>query len=206
MYHKISHQNKSVMSNFFTKINAIKPGSLFILLIAVFLSSCSSSKSYFTSDTRNKIEQNSIPVDKLQYYIDKDVELKRELASGDATVKSGKVILENGKYVNLILLKKGTAGVCTGVYKNSLDISFESGESSSLAFAASNGRNANGAYSLDAEKWIKPYGSPEVGRVTYDGDVYFMRFSGARPKLMIKKTSTDKYEVNKRVMSGRKVE
>lgn len=194
------------MYNFFTKSTVMKSTSLFVLIIAVFLSSCSSSKSYFTSDTRNKIEQKSIPVDKLQYYIDKDVELRRELASGDATVKSGKVILENGKYVNLILLKKGTAGVCTNVYKNSLDIAFESGESSSLAFTAANARSVNGAYSLDAEKWIKPYNSPEVGRVTYDGDVYFMRFNGARPKLMIKKTSTDKYEVNKRVMSGRKVE
>lgn len=194
------------MNSFTIKPNGIKLTGLFTLAMAVFFSSCSSSKSYFTADTRNKIEQKSIPLEKLQFYIDKDVELRRELASGNATVKSGKVVLENGKYVNIILLKKGTAGVCTSAFKNSLDIAFESGQSSSLAFSAANGRNTEGAYRLDAEKWIKPYNSPEVGRVTYDGDVYFMRFNGVRPKLMIKKTSTDKYEVNKRVMSGRKVE
>lgn len=194
------------MNSFTIKSLGLKFTGLLFLAFAVFLTSCSSSKSYFTADTRNKIEQNSIPLEKLQFYIDKDVELRRELSSGDATVKSGKVVLENGRYVNIIQLKKGTAGVCTGVYKNSLDISFESGQNSSLAFSAANGRNTEGAYRLDAEKWIKPYNSPEVGRVTYDGDVYFMRFNGARPKLMIKKTSTDKYEVNKRVMSGRKVE
>ena len=194
------------MYSFFTSTKIKKATGLFMIMLVVFLTSCSSSKSYFTADTRNKIEQSSIPIEKLQFYIDKDVELRRELASGDATVKSGKVAFENGKYVNIILLKKGTSGVCTGVYKNSLDVSFESGENSSLVFSASNGRNANGSYRLDAEKWIKPYNSAEVGRVTYDGGVYFMRFSGPRPKLMIKKTSNDKYEVNKRVMSGRKVE
>ncbi len=179
--------------------------SLAIICI-VGLSACSSSKSYFTEDTRSKVEARSIEVDQLQYYIDKDVELRRELASGDAKVKSGKVIIENGKYINLILLKKGTGGVCTYIGNNSLDIAFEAGENKNLKFTSSSRSGSNAVYRLDAEKWMKPYNSGEVGKITYDGEVYFMRFSGDRPKLMIKKSSTDNYEVNKRVMSGRKVD
>lgn len=177
----------------------------FAVITIVAISSCSSSKTYFTADTRNKVEAKSITLDKLQYYIDKDVELKRELSSGTASVKSGKVIIENGKYINLILLKKGTKGVCTGINNNSLDISFEEGNSSSLTFSSAKRSGMNAVYILNAEKWLKPYNSNEVGEVNYDGEIYFMRFSGSRPKLMIKKSANDTYEVNKRVMSGRTV-
>lgn len=181
----------------------IKPLAFIIL---IFLAACSTPKSYFTADTRNKVEQKSIPVDRLQYYIDKDVELRRELSSGDATVRAGKVIIENGKYINIILLKKGTAGVCTGIHKNALDIAFENGDGRNLTFTVSRRAGTGDIYSLDADKWMKPYNSAEVGKITYAGEVYFMRFAGTRPKLMIKKTASDKYEVDKRVMSGRKIE
>ena len=174
-------------------------------LCIVFISACSTPKSYFTTETRNQVEQKAINVDRLQYYIDKDVELRRELSSGDATVKSGKVIIENGKYINIIQLKKGTAGVCTNIKSNALDIAFESGDDKSLRFTAARRAGTNAVYSLDADKWLKPYKASEVGQVTYDGDIYFIRFSGNRPKLMIKKTANDKYEVDKRVMSGRKL-
>src|SRR6478672_11811677 len=98
------------------------------LLLLATLAACGSSKSYFTVDTRNRLEEKSISVDQLQYYIDKDVELRRELASGETKVKSGKVIMENGKYINIVLLKSGTLGVCTAADKNSLDIDFEDGD------------------------------------------------------------------------------
>ncbi|MFT3911936.1 MAG: hypothetical protein QM737_21100 [Ferruginibacter sp.] len=176
------------------------------IICAIGLASCSTtSKSYFTTDTRNKVEQKSIAVDQLQYYIDKDVELRRELSSGDVKVSSGKVISENGKYINIILLKAGTPGACTQIHNNSLDIAFESGDNKNITFSVNENAGSNGVYKLSAEKWISNYNSPEIGKITYDGQVYFMRFDGARPKLMIKKSSNDKYEVNKRVMSGRKI-
>ena len=163
-------------------------------------------KSYFTVDTRNKVEEKSISMDKLQYYIDKDVELRRELTSRDAKVSSGKVKIENGKYINVILLKQGTLGVCTQTRRNSLDIAFESGDGKNINFGVPDRSGSNTVYSLYADQWVSNYNNPEIGKITYDGQVYYMRFTGARPKLMIKKTATDKYEVNKRVMSGRKIE
>jgi len=169
-------------------------------------SACSTPKSYFTVGTRNVIEQKNIPVEKLQFYIDKDVELRRELSSKDATVRSGKVIFENGKYVNIVLLKAGTLGVCTQANKNSLDVAFENGDNRNISFAVPDRAGSNTVYSLSSEKWFNNYNTGEIGKVTYDGDVYFMRFTGARPKLLIKKSGTNKNEVNKRVMSGRKID
>ena len=176
------------------------------ILFIISLASCSSTcKYYFTVDTRNKVEQKSIPIDQLQYYINKDVELRRELSSGDTKVSSGKIIRENGKYLNIILLKAGTPGVCTQINSNSLDIAFENGDGKNIKFAVPGGTNANSIYTLSPDQWISNYNSPQIGKVTYDGQVYFMRFDGDRPKLMIKKSETDKFEVNKRVMGGRKL-
>ena len=176
-----------------------------VIIVLLGLAACSTPKSYFTADTRNKVEEKGIPLNKLQFYIDKDVELRRELNSRDATVRSGKVKVENGKYINIILLKKGTQGVCTGKNSNSLDIAFESGETKNLVFGLPSHPFSNNVYSLDAEKWLNPFKGPEIGKITYDGDVYFMRFTGARPKLMVKMTSKEKFELDKRVMSGRKI-
>ena len=60
--------------------------STLLVITVLALSSCSTlQRSYFTVDTRNRVEEIAIPIEKLQFYIDKDVELKRELASRDAS-------------------------------------------------------------------------------------------------------------------------
>jgi hypothetical protein len=182
------------------------------IILVLALSSCSTlQKSYFTVDTRKRVEERAIPVEKLQFYIDKDIELRRELTARDAKVTSGKVVFENGKYVNIILLRAGTSGVCTLALNNTLDISFENGDNKNIRFNVPERAASGAVYSLFSDQWMKTYKNTydpnisEVGKIIYDGDVYFMRFSGDRPKLMIQKTAQDKYQVNKRVMSGRKV-
>ncbi len=182
------------------------------VIFVLALSSCSTSqKSYFSVDTRKRVEERSIPVEKLQFYIDKDVELRRELAARDAKVTSGKVVFENGKYVNIVLLKAGTQGVCTMAFNNKLEISFENGENKNIRFGVPEKAGSAAIYSLFADEWTNSYGTynptvTQVGKIVYDGDLYYMHFNGERPKLMIEKTAKDKYQVNTRVMSGRKVE
>jgi hypothetical protein len=186
-------------------------GALSVIFVLV-LSSCSTLRnSYFTVDTRKRVEERDIPVEKLQFYVDKDVELKRELAARDAKVSSGKVIFEDGKYVNIIVLKAGTQGVCTRALNNTLEISFENGENKNIRFGVPEKAGSSTVYSLFADQWLNSYNSynpnvVQVGKIVYDGEIYYMRFSGERPKLMIQKTAQDKYQVNKRVMSGRKVD
>ena len=182
------------------------------IILILALSSCSTlQKSYFTVDTRKRVEERAIPVEKLQFYVDKDLELRRELTARDAKVTSGKVVFENGKYVNIILLKAGTLGVCTQALNNTLDISFENGDNKNIRFNVPERAASSMVYSLFADQWINRYSSydpnvSQVGKIVYDGDIYFMRFTGDRPKLMIKKTAKDKYEINTRVMKGRKVD
>lgn len=190
----------------------MKSISTLSLIFVLALTSCSTlQRSYFTVDTRKRVEERAIPVEKLQFYIDKDVELKRELAARDAKVSSGKVVFENGKYVNIVLLKAGTEGICTQALNNTLEISFENGENKNIRFGVPEKAASASVYSLFADQWMNSYNTynpsvVQVGKIVYDGEVYYMRFNGERPKLMIQKTAQDKYQVNKRVMSGRKVD
>ena len=105
-----------------------------LIHLTLTITSCSVPKSYFTVGIRTKVESKSIPINKLQFYVDRDVELRRELSSGDMKVSSGKVKFENGKYIHIILLKKYTPGICTNYYDNAVDISFELGDGKNLTF------------------------------------------------------------------------
>lgn len=190
----------------------MKFSNTLLVFMVLALASCSTSqKSYFTVDTRNWVEEKAIPLEKLQFYIDKDVELRRELAARDAKVTSGKVVLENGKYLNIVMLRAGTSGVCTRTLNNTMEIAFENGENKNIRFGVPDKAGSNAVYSLFADEWTRSYNTynPEIsqsGKIVYDGEVYYMRFSGDRPKLMIVKSATNNYRVNKRVMSGRKVD
>ena len=169
--------------------------------IAIFCVACSAPKSFFTADIRTRVENSSTPVSKLQFYIDQDVELRREVTADEAKVTTdGKVVFENGKYINVILLKKLTPGVCTGEYPNKLDISFEQGDGKNLSFGLYNNTTGGNIYRIYADGWVN-----EHGRIRYDGKLYNIQPYSAHAKLMISKKEADRFEVTKRVMKGRKV-
>lgn len=174
-----------------------------LFLITFALASCSGPKSYFTVGVRAKVESKSIVLSKLQFYVDRDVELRRELSSTDAKVTSGKVEFENGKYIHIILLKKYTPGVCTNYYDGKVDISFELGDGKYLTFGVSNGANSETIYQIFAQEWIN---SENIGKVIYDDKTYYIQPNGVDASLMIKKSVVDKLEIKKRVMTGRKLD
>jgi hypothetical protein len=173
----------------------------FLPVLAILFFSCSSQKSFFTAEVRARVESSSTPVSKLQFYIDQDVELRREVTADEAKVTTdGKVILLNGKYVNVILLKKNTPGVCTNAGPNKLDIAFETGDGKSLTFGVLNSYGSDGSYRIFADAW-----NNEHGRIRYDGKLYNIQPNSIEAKLMIKKKEADKFEITKRTMKGRKV-
>lgn len=177
-----------------------------VIAFAFLLSSCAP-KSYFTTDIRRKVEAQSISIDRLQFYIDQDVELRRELASGNAEVTSGKIKFENGKYVHIILLKANTPGVCVEAGEQRLKVSFEDENGKNLTFGLPVNAPASSPYQIVAEEWIQHTQSWSVstGKILYDGEVYYIQPEGADAKLLIKKSVVNKLEVKKRVMKGRKL-
>lgn len=173
---------------------------LFTSLTVLAFAACSTPKTYFTPPVRTNIETHSIPVSKIQFYVDRDVELRREIASGATKVSAGVVKFENGKYVNVITLKKNTPGVCIKTYGDKIDVAFESGDGKFLTFGKLKSDD-RAAYTLYADSW-----KDNLGVLMYDGKQYFIMPSGAEARLMIKKNVVYNNKVDKREMKGRKID
>ena len=171
-----------------------------LLLASLGLSSCAR-KTYFNTEVRNRAAANNIPLTKLQYYIDREVELKRVLSSSETKVSSGAIVTENGKQVHIIRLKKGTPGVCTQVSNDRISVAFEDGANKNLVFAFPRGGTSKNAYVLAPNSIDKN----NMGSVSYNGATYYVMPDGVRAKLKIKKTSDTKVKVKKSTMKGRKV-
>lgn len=170
----------------------------FYLLCIVVLSSCASTlsnKITFTKDVRSVLESDNIDLSKIQYYIDGDVTLTRELASDTTKVSNGEVVFENGKYYNAIYLKKNTPGVCTAIYPNRLQISFDENNNRNLTFSPT----STSAYQIINNSTLNR------SSIIYDGLPYTLKYAGIPPVLVIKKSSLSKNSNNSRIMKGRKV-
>jgi len=46
---------------------------LSIVMVPVILASCGSSKTYFTSEVRSRVEASHVPLQKIQFYADRDI-------------------------------------------------------------------------------------------------------------------------------------
>ncbi|GGH69375.1 hypothetical protein HNQ91_002796 [Filimonas zeae] len=168
-------------------------------IIALAFAACGTPKTYFNATVRNTIEANQLPINQVQFYVDRDVELKREVASGSTKVSAGVVKLENGRFVNIITLKKNTPGVCIKTYPDKMDISFEVGDGKFLTFGKLK-RDDRAPYTLYADSWHN-----DMGAITYDGKQYYILARGSEARLMIKKSVLNSSKVEKREMKGRKV-
>jgi hypothetical protein len=171
---------------------------LLIACSAVIFASCSSSKTYFTPAIRARVEANSVPLGKIQFYVDRDIVLKRELDKGEAKVSYGELKFENGHYTNIITLKKGTPGVCTFSGPNKVSISFEAGNS--LNFGKTQRGTTYDPYRLFANNWVNDYGI-----VTYEGKEYHIEPAGTEASIMIKSKWLRTSKVDSRQMKGRTV-
>ena len=175
---------------------------LFFSAIAasLLLVSCTASKTYFTPAIRTRVETNGVPLEKVQFYVDRDIVLKREMDQGETKITSGTLKFQNGHYVNIITLKKGTPGVCIKNGPDKVSISFEMGEGRSLTFGKTRAGATNDPYRILADDWVKDYGV-----VTYEGKQYHIESTGTEASIMIKTSWLKVTKVDKRLMKGRTV-
>jgi hypothetical protein len=176
-------------------------------VLTVLLSSCSSSKklsSYvpFTRDLKQKLEKENIDLKQVQFYVDQKLILNRNLGDQKVVVSSGVVKLENGKYINEVIIPTLTPGLCDVVDGDKLMISFEKGNNA-LAFGPGSGYSFN-QYVLYGTEWKNG-----TALVTYDSNKYRARCGScsdvASATLVIKKSVLDKMERKSRTLKGRTV-
>jgi hypothetical protein len=195
-----------------------KKFTTFSIFISVFLiCSCNGSKVYFNSVVREKVEKNSIDLKSLQFYIDRTIELRREVSSSETAVSYGKLKEENGKKIHVIKLKKHTPGVCVGYTNDQVDISFEVGENKKLTFTTSSDPNEIKTYTIYADEWkreqyvLRKFNHKTVwrtgyfGKVMYNNQLFSIQPGGNGAGILVKKRRVNQSEIKKDKMQGRKV-
>jgi hypothetical protein len=166
----------------------------------LFLASCSE-KTQLTGSLMTLIKENQLPLDKIQFYNDNALFLERELNASDANVKSGKVVIVNGKSINRVNLEPQTPGVLIKENQDQLMISFEAGAGieKSLHFAPVLGERGEYFYQL-----VDDLGSPTFSRLQYDGNKYLL-YNKKKVRLLIMKSSFSGLKVNSKRMRGNRI-
>jgi len=174
-----------------------------------FLFSCGSSKKLsrngyvpFTRDLKLKLEKDNIDLKQVQFYVDQKLILSRNLGDQKVEVSSGVVKLENGKFINEVIVPAFTPGVCEGTESDKLMVSFEKGNNN-LAFGPGSGYTFN-EYVLYGTEWRNG-----TAAVTFDSNKFRARCGTcqdvASATLLIKKSELDKMERKTRTLKGRTV-
>ena len=177
-------------------------------LLILSLASCSSSKVSrsslvpFTKDLRQKLEGGNIDLKQVQFYVDQKIVLERNLGDQKVEVTSGVVKLENGKYINEVIIPALTPGICEGVEGDKLMISFEKGNNN-LPFGPGSGYTFN-EYSLYGVEWKNG-----TTAVMYDSNKFRAHCGScqdvASVTLLIRKNVRDKLEHKSRTLKGQTV-
>lgn len=173
------------------------------------LFSCGSSKKLsrngyvpFTRELKLKLEKDNIDLKQVQFYVDQKLILSRNLGDQKVEVSSGVVKLENGKFINEVIVPAFTPGVCEGSESDKLMVSFEKGNNN-LAFGPGSGYAFN-EYVLYGTEWRNGTAS-----VTFDSNKFRARCGTcqdvASATLVIKKSELDKIERKTRTLKGRTV-
>jgi hypothetical protein len=162
----------------------------------LLLTACSPKTIYFTQQTRKKIENNKIDLKDIQYYNSHQIILQRNLSYEETKVASGKISIENGEFVEMIILKKKTPGICESYTQYSLDVSFEQGDNRKLRFVLNPEKN----YQVSATEWKNKF-----GKVSYDTLTYYIKPGGEKALLKVKKEDIFTYDKQERVIQGRTV-
>jgi len=179
-----------------------------LLLLGMAMTGCSSSKVSraslvpFTKDLRQKLEKENIDLKQVQFYIDQKLILDRNLGDQKIQVTSGVVKLENGKYINQVIVPAFTPGICESAAGDKLLISFEKGNNN-LPFGPGSGYTFN-EYSLYGTEWRNG-----TTAVTYDSNKFRARCGTcqdvASVTLLVRKSILDKVERKSRTLKGRTV-
>lgn len=186
----------------------ISMATLFFAVVS-FLASCGPSKNMsrngyvpFTRDLKLKLEKDNIDLKQVQFYVDQKLILSRNLGDQKVEVHSGVVKLENGKFINEVIVPAFTPGVCEGAENDKLMVSFEKGNNN-LAFGPGSGYTFND-YVLYGTEWRNG-----TAAVTFDSNKFRARCGTcqdvASATLVIKKSELDKIERKTRTLKGRTV-
>lgn len=173
---------------------------LYCAFALLSLSSCSNQLSYFTKDVYDEYRWEEDDLRKIQFYLSRDIRLRRNFEGGSAEVVDGKIIVENGRKVEEVVIPRGTPGVFVFSPKSDhFAVSFEDSDDHYLIFGPN--PKYNDRYVLLASEWNR-----EHGIVTYAGKKWRVSNEEAYAALLVDLRKLDKITVDRHVAKGRRVD
>lgn len=171
------------------------------LLAFLFLfSSCSSNLRHFTDDLYKKGVWNEQELKRIQFYLSDDIVLYREIKGSRSQIEDGEIIIEDGAKIQKIVIPENTPGVFVFTPDNErFAVSFEQGSDKYLMFGPN--PKLDGRYTLYASEWNK-----DRGKVNYGGSMYWADRRSALSSLLVDVKRFGKYEQQKEVLKGRRVD
>lgn len=169
---------------------------LLILMIVGFVPVFAQKKIPFTQEMRDRLEGNELSLRQVQFYISKEITLRRKSGKQDIKLDKGKIAYGDEKKDEIVVIPKETEGVCEDFTKKSVKVRFEEGVSRGLQFV----RNQNNLFQIAADDW-----STGNGKVKYDTSYFYMDKEGANAILMVKKADIRKQTKKLNKAKGLKV-
>ncbi len=166
---------------------------LYLVLILMILTSCSK-KIFFTNEVKKKIDEKELNIKRVQFYNSEKIILSRSIPHDEAEITNGEVKFENGQFIEEVLIRQGTPGICDEGDKKELDISFERGGDKVITFKLN---ELTGYYEIAVD-----YQPDGLNTIVYDSIRYKIQPSSENAKLMIRKDDKYIYKINQRVAEG----
>ena len=170
-----------------------------ILLSVLFMTSCGPTYRPFTVDLQEDNQWTEDELKHIQFYLSKDVVLRRNLSRGESVIEGGKIRIKEGQRIEEVVIREGTPGVLVFMPKEErMAISFENGKDKFLMFGPH--PKWNGRYMLLGSEWDK-----YAGKVTYQGKTYTTSSNSAYAGLLVDLDKVSQVTRERHTAAGRKV-
>lgn len=171
-----------------------------LALLAIMLSSCSPTLSYFTQDLYDQYKWTEPELKRIQFYLSNSIVLRRELSGSKSEIVSGEIKLVDGRKVEEVVIPKGTPGIVLFLPKSDrFAVSFDAKSDDSYLVFGPNPKMSD-RYVLLASEWKR-----RVGVVTYEGKKWKVDNNNAYASLMVDLKKVNKVSVESHKATGRTV-
>lgn len=148
----------------------------------------------FTEELRRDLENAGIPLNKVQFYNDKPITVKREgVNPNDINVNSeGSISIQNGKTIQTINVRPFTPGVVLGTGNGSLNVSWDDTQQDTKGMR----------FNLNGNQYY--LATTEDSKLDYKGSHFDIQ-SGIGTRLFVNKDLLKQVNVQRETQKGRRV-
>ena len=170
-----------------------------IVVVIFSLTSCGPKLLPFTQSMYDRYTWNEADLEKIQFYLSREVLLRSASAEGQSTIVDGKIKDEVNRNIDQVVIPAKTPGILVYLPKaNRFGISFESIGGEYLMFGPNS--KSGGKYVLLAKSWKN-----RKGEITYGKRLYTTDLGASFAHLLVNIKKVNKVGIKQKVAGGRKV-